>query len=239
MWQFAETVRGIADACAALGTPVTGGNVSFYNETAGRAIQPTPVIGMLGALPDATRAVATGFRAPGDAVVLLGRTDPADLGGSEYAWVARRALGGRPPPLDLTAEAALHDLLVGAAARGLLASAHDCSLGGLAVTLAESAIAGGLGVRIELGDGEPYRLLFSESPSRAVVSCAPARLAELVGLAEHHGVAATVLGEVGGDELALGPVTLALAEVAEVFEDALPNALAGAEAGGPGLNPPG
>jgi phosphoribosylformylglycinamidine synthase len=187
MWQFAESVRGIADACRALDTPVTGGNVSFYNESGDSAIWPTPTIGMLGLLEDHRLAVRTAFSA-GRSVYLLGETFP-ELGGSEFADVVLGKVSGRPPELDLARERALHRLIADAAGADLLSSAHDCGDGGLAVTLAESAIAGRTGFAIALpGDVPWYVTLFSESASRAVVSVAPGDAAALEAMASKHGV---------------------------------------------------
>ena len=216
MWSFQEALRGIADSCSALGLPVTGGNVSFYNETLGRAVHPTPVIGMLGVLEDATAAVGVAFRARGDVLALLGLTDPDDFGGGAYAAVINGALGGSPPHLDLEREGALHRLLAQAAAQRLLSSAHDLSGGGLAVALAESALAGGLGFRLTAAEPvvERHRWLFSESPSRALVSLAPENLDRLRAAAAALGVPMTPLGEVGGDTLDCGGFEVALAEAA-------------------------
>jgi phosphoribosylformylglycinamidine synthase len=223
MWQFAETVRGIGDACSELGTPVTGGNVSFYNETKGRAIYPTPVIGMLGILEDPSRSVGLGFGEMGDAILVAGVTSPDDLGGSEYAKVVNGVVGGMPPALDLAAEKALIAFLQAAAASGSLRSAHDPSMGGLAIAIAESALASGLGFRL---DGAlDHRGLFSESPSRAVLSCAPERVAELKALADGHGVPLERLGEVGGDDFDFGSFKLGKETATDVFENALPERL--------------
>ena len=219
MWQFAEATRGIADACSALETPVTGGNVSFYNETSGRAIYPTPVIGMLGALDELGDQVGMSFAAEGDAIVLLGTTDPADLGGSEYAKVVNGCVGGRPPQLDLDAERSLHLLLHAAARARLLASAHDLSKGGLVIALCESALRGGRGFEIEAGDD--HRSLFSESPSRAVVSCAPGSLNDLRLLADDRKVPFAELGRVGGGVLSFGSFEVTLDEARHVFETSL------------------
>lgn len=227
MWQFAEVIRGMAEACAALGTPVTSGNVSFYNETKGRPIHPTPVIGMLGGLDDATRSVGSAFVAPDEEIVLFGATDPQDFGGSEYASVVNGALGGRPPPVDLGAEAALHRLLARCAAGALVSSAHDCSAGGLAITLAESALRSGIGFSIDLGEGQPHRLLFSESASRAVVTCPAATLPALLEAAELVGFPATHLGRTGGPDLDLGAVSVSLVEAKTAFETAIPDLLEG------------
>jgi len=222
MWQFSETVRGISDACSGLGTPVTGGNVSFYNETKGRPIYPTPVIGMLGSLERADRAVGSAFVDDGDAIVLLGTTRDHDLGGSEYAKAVHGIVGGRPPQLNLGTERRLIELLVKAAMGGLLRSAHDPAGGGLAVALSESAIYGGRGFSVDLGAGEPHRTLFSESPSRAVVSCAPDGLDALLAAASDSGVPATVVGRVGGDRLDFGTFSVSLEDAKTLYETSLP-----------------
>jgi phosphoribosylformylglycinamidine synthase len=220
MWQFAETVRGISDVCNALNTPVTGGNVSFYNETAGRAIYPTPVIGMLGAMADASKALGIAFQAEGDVVYLLGRTDPTDLGGSEYAKVINGTVAGRPPKLDLTAERSLQVLLVTAAERTLLRSAHDLSEGGLAVAVCEAAAAASLGVSGG-GNDFTYRELFSESPSRAIVSCIPELEQDLLQLADRFGVPMTRLGTVGGRNIELGELVIPVDVVSTSLRDGL------------------
>jgi phosphoribosylformylglycinamidine synthase len=220
MWQFAETVRGISEVCNALNTPVTGGNVSFYNETAGRAIYPTPVIGMLGAMADASKALGIAFQAEGDVVYLLGRTDPTDLGGSEFAKVINETVAGRPPKLDLTAERSLQVLLVTAAERTLLRSAHDLSEGGLAVAVSEAASAADLGVSGG-GNDFTYRELFSESPSRAIVSCIPQREQDLLQLADRFGVPMTRLGLVGGRNIELGELVIPLEVVSTSLRDGL------------------
>jgi phosphoribosylformylglycinamidine synthase len=222
MWQFAESVRGISDACRALDTPVTGGNVSFYNESGGSAIWPTPVIGMLGLLEDHRFVVRPAFR-PGDLVYLLGETFP-ELGGSEFAEVVVGTISGRPPALDLDREGALHGLLVAAAGADLLTSAHDCSEGGLAIALAESAMAAGTGFAVTVpGDLPWYASLFSESASRAVVSVAPERATGLEDLAAAHGVACAPLGETGGPRMVFDTVfEVTVEEAARAYEDAIP-----------------
>jgi phosphoribosylformylglycinamidine synthase subunit PurL len=225
MWQFAEAVRGIADAARALDTPVTGGNVSFYNETQGRPIYPTPVIGMLGALESARRSVGLGWTGDEDIIVLLGRTDPNDFAGSVFAAVYHGTIAGRPPAVDLGAERGLHEVLVAGADRGLLASAHDLSGGGIAVGLAEASIAGGRGFSFDLPDGEPHGALFSESPTRAVVSCAAGNLDELLELADSVGIVATVAGRTGGEMLDFGAVAIDLKAARARWEDSLASAL--------------
>ena len=219
MWQFSEAVRGIADACRELGTPVTGGNVSFYNETNGRAIYPTPVIGMLGSMPDPASSVGLSFRAAGDAIVLLGSTQTSDFGGSEYAKTINGTVGGRPPRLDMEAERGLHRVLIEGAARGLFSSAHDCSEGGLAVTVAESALSGGIGFSLEVSEPS-HGAWFSESPSRAVVSCPQERVEAVRRLADEQGVPSSVLGSVGGDSLRYGTFEVPLDAATDVFEGA-------------------
>ncbi|HEY3884032.1 MAG TPA: phosphoribosylformylglycinamidine synthase subunit PurL, partial [Vicinamibacterales bacterium] len=174
MWQFAEAVEGIAEACRALEIPITGGNVSLYNETDGRAIYPTPVLGVIGLIDDASRVVTRVFQREGDAIVLLGE-NRIELGGSEFLKIVHGQLRGDAPDLDLEREAALQRLVAASAADGLLQSAHDCSDGGLAITLAESCFeTGGQGATIALNDvtggPDPSLLLFSESASRIVVS---------------------------------------------------------------------
>ncbi|WP_163513047.1 phosphoribosylformylglycinamidine synthase subunit PurL [Fodinicola acaciae] len=194
MWQFSQAVTGIADACQRLGTPVTGGNVSFYNQTGSTAIHPTPVVGVLGLIDDVTRRTPMGFRDDGDRLVLLGETRE-ELDGSEWAWVAHGHLGGKPPAVDLAAEQALGEVLIGAA--GLVSSAHDLSDGGLAVALVESMLRHGRGASVTLPAGQPaFVSLFSESAHRALVSVSADRLAELRSLADAHGVALTEIGQV-------------------------------------------
>jgi phosphoribosylformylglycinamidine synthase II len=224
MWQFREVVRGIGDACAALGTPVTGGNVSFYNETDGRSIFPTPVIGMLGVLDRAERAVAHAFGAAGDAIVLLGDSGAGGLAGSEYSKVLHGTIGGRLPRADLAGECRLLELLGDASSRDLLRSAHDVSGGGLAVCLAECSIAGGLGFSAAQ-TAVDHRVAFSESPGRAVVSCAPGSERELRAMARAVGVPARLLGAVGGDVCTLGGASITLDTARDAYEDALPRRL--------------
>jgi phosphoribosylformylglycinamidine synthase len=210
-FQFREACRGIADACRAFGTPVTGGNVSFYNESPTGAIDPTPTIGMVGLLERADRRVSSHFAAVGDDVLILGSTRGA-LGGSAYWSEIREFVGGSPPPVDLEAERRLQQFLVAAAERGLLRSAHDASDGGLLVALAEAAIGGGyapsgLGAEVDLeryAPGvEPDALLYGEDAGRVVVSADPAHSAALAELALEHSVPLYSAGRVGGRKLEL------------------------------------
>ncbi|VXC31602.1 phosphoribosylformylglycinamidine synthase subunit PurL [Nocardioides sp. AX2bis] len=209
MWQFAEACRGLKDACLALGTPVTGGNVSLYNQTAETPILPTPVVAVLGVLEDVARRTASHFAHAGEAVLLLGDTRE-ELSGSEWAHVVHDHLGGLPPLVDLDAEQALAALLVEASAGMLVTSAHDLSDGGLAQTLVEAAI-GGRGERVGctvaldgVAGGDPFVALFSESAARCVVTVSETGVEALIALATHHGVPLTLLGTTGGDALVVG-----------------------------------
>ena len=221
MWQFAEAVRGLADGCAALGVPVTGGNVSFYNQTGTVAIHPTPVVGVLGVHDDVRRRVSMAFGAEGDGIVLLGRT-AAEFGGSAWAHVLHGHLGGRPPVPDLDAERRLAGLLAAAAADGLLSAAHDLSDGGLAVALAESCLRGGAGCTVRL-PGDPFTALFSESAGRAIVTVRPGAEAAFGQLRDAHGVPGETIGTVGGDSLVVdGCFAIPLAELEAVHTQTLP-----------------
>ena len=207
-FQFREACRGIADACRAFETPVTGGNVSFYNESPTGAVDPTPTIGMVGLLEPVASRVPSHFRAPGDVIVVLGATR-GDLGGSAYWAELLEFVGGRPPVVDLAAERRLQLLLVAAARAGLLRSAHDCAEGGLAVALAEAAIGGpyaprSLGAGLDLSDyadGVPLEgLLYGEDGARAIVTCAPEAVAGLLALATERGVPVHRAGTVGAPD---------------------------------------
>ena len=221
MWQFAEAVRGLADACAALGVPVTGGNVSFYNQTGGTAIHPTPVIGVLGVHDDVRQRLSLGFREAGASVLLLGRT-AAEFGGSLWARIAHGHLGGRPPRVDLDAERQLAAVFAAAAAGGLLAAAHDLSDGGLAVALAECCLAGGAGCTVSLS-GDPFTSLFSESSARALVAVRPGCEAAFAGLCADRGVPAAVIGTTGGQHLAVtGGFSISLDELRAAHRQTLP-----------------
>ena len=208
MWQFRECVRGIADACRAFATPVTGGNVSFYNESPRGAVDPTPVIGMIGLLEHAGTITAA-FRDDRDAILLLGETRE-ELGGSEYLALIHRRKAGKSPRVDLARERALQQVMLAAAAQGLIKSAHDCSDGGLAVALAESCVADerrpvGAAIRLPQPRIRLDALLFGESAGRIVVSCEPHHVERLEQLARQHAVPAAVIGRVGGARLSIGP----------------------------------
>ena len=200
-WQLSEAVRGLGDACRALGLPVTGGNVSLYNESARGRIQPTPQIGVVGLLDDVRGAIGPAFRARGDVVLLVGESGPG-LVGSEYARVAGVAPEDGLPALDLDVEQRLQAFVIEAAARGLLASAQDVSGGGFAVALAESAIWGRVGAHVRLPvSSSPAVDLFGESPSRLIVSARPDRAVAVADLARDHGLPFVEIGTVGGDRL--------------------------------------
>ncbi|MHA6792219.1 phosphoribosylformylglycinamidine synthase subunit PurL [Pseudonocardia bannensis] len=223
MWQFSEAVRGLADGCAALGIPVTGGNVSFYNQTGDRAILPTPVIGVLGVIDDVARRVRSGFTGEGDVVVLLGTTAD-ELGGSEWAHVVHGHLGGRPPAVDLAAEQRLGALLAAAAADGVLTGSHDVSDGGLAQALVEASLVGGCGAAVELPAGlDPFVALFSESAGRALVTVAASDADAFLVRAAEAGVPGVRLGTVGGDSLAITDLpAIPLGELRAAWEGTLP-----------------
>jgi len=241
-YQFREACRGIGDACTAFGTPVTGGNVSLYNESPTGAIDPTPTIGMVGLLRDVRRRVSSHFQRTGDRILLLGETH-GHLGGSSYWEVVHRFVGGSPPPVDLDREVRLQRLLVAAADAGLLRSAHDCADGGLAVALAECCIGApytlaGMGARLRMARPEGMAaeaLLYGEDAGRVVVSAPPESVGPLSDLAAAHGVPCEAIGEVGGAEgrgaacqleieLAADPATLVwqVRELRQTYLDALP-----------------
>jgi len=202
-WQLSEGVRGLGDACRALGLPVTGGNVSLYNESPAGSIAPTPEIGVVGLLDDVGTLVGPAFRNVGDALVLVGDTTPG-LAASAYAALAGAALEDGPPSLDLARESAVQAFIREAIARGLVVSAQDVSGGGLAVALAECAVWSGLGAQVRLAlIGSPAVALFGESPSRLVVSCDPLHAPALELLARHFGLPVERIGSVGGDDLVI------------------------------------
>jgi phosphoribosylformylglycinamidine synthase subunit PurL len=229
MWQFSQVIDGITKACEELEVPITGGNVSFYNETLGEGIYPTPVLGIVGILEDVHKALRPDFREPGRTVLLLRASQPGDatdaeseFGSSEYAKEILGALWGYPPELELEKEAALQKALVEMARAGILDSAHDCSEGGLAVALAESAFAHGVGARVNLASGglSPQFVLFGEDASRVLVSCTQENLAAVQQLAVKYELAAEVLGETVPRqiEIALDGRTVVSADVPELLE---------------------
>ncbi|MEY3073241.1 MAG: hypothetical protein RLZZ353_1437 [Actinomycetota bacterium] len=235
MWELVEVVGGLGDACAALGAPVTGGNVSLYNATSGRPIPPTPVVGVVGVLDDAAQAVGRALCAPvdgavPDAVLLLGAPTAPGLAGSELRRLLDLPVGGVLAPVDEGLERRLAGVLAEAAAAGWLTSAGSVARGGLAAALVRAAVAGGTGVRIELpevaglADAVGRHLaqaLFSESPGRALVAVPAAHVDEVLAACAAADVPAARLGEVGGDTVALGPVVLDLDRVTTAHRTAL------------------
>ncbi|MFP5346799.1 MAG: phosphoribosylformylglycinamidine synthase subunit PurL, partial [Actinomycetes bacterium] len=232
MWQLAEAVKGLADGCKELGTPVTGGNVSLYNQTGDAAIHPTPVVGVLGVMDDVARRTPSGWRSPGQAIYLLGTTRE-ELSGSEWAWVVHGHLGGRPPRVELAAERLLGQLLVNASRDGLVDAAHDLSDGGLAQALVESCLRYGVGARVWLDevcerDGiSPFVALFSESVARAVVSVPRSeevRFTDMCTARRYPHARIGVVDAGGDDEAALdvqGLFSIPLTELREAWEPLL------------------
>jgi phosphoribosylformylglycinamidine synthase len=223
MWQLVEAIEGIAEACRDLEIPITGGNVSLYNETDGQAIYPTPVIGVVGVMEDASRVVTRAFQANGHAIVLLGE-DRGELGGSEYLKVVHGLVRGDAPAFDAAREARLIKLVTDAVSAGLLRSAHDCSDGGFAVTLAESCFnAGGIGASVALSSDVE---LFSESASRILVSVETSKEQALLERAAAAGVPARRIGTTGGSRIeifvnARKVVDVAVAEAENLWATAL------------------
>ncbi|MFJ5122218.1 phosphoribosylformylglycinamidine synthase subunit PurL [Kitasatospora sp. NPDC088548] len=214
MWQFAEATRGLADACLVLGTPVTGGNVSLYNQTGETAIHPTPVVAVLGVIDDVTRRTPIGFAEEGQLLYLLG--DTADeLGGSAWSQVVHDHLGGLPPKIDLERERLLGDILIAASRDGMIDAAHDLSDGGLGQALVESCLKGGHGARIIVPEGQdPFVFLFSESAGRAIVAVPRSEELRFNDMCTARGLPATRIGVVDGDVLDVqGQFTVSLAEL--------------------------
>ncbi len=235
-WQFKEAVAGIGEACRFFNTPVTGGNVSFYNESPNASVYPTPVIGMLGLIDDASLAVTSAFRNEGDVIILLGRTR-GHIGGSEFLSVVHGIVSGDAPDLDLETEKRLHTFLVEAARLRLLASAHDCSEGGIAVALAESCIGTGtapVGAETDVV-GEGIRsdfLLFGEDQSRAIISAAAANGHALIEMARKQNVPAQVIGRVGGSRLVIGKeIDVAVNDLLKSYTHAIGDRMESEEAG--------
>ena len=229
-YQLEQAIRGMAEACEKLGTPVVSGNVSLYNETSGEAVYPTPVVGMLGVIDDVSRVVPMAFQREGVDVLLLGvaslRGDANDLAGSEYLKLFHDGLVAGRPRIDLDLEVRVQRLVLAAARAGLLSSAHDCSRGGLAVALAESCIAGDAGVDASAVaiEGRLDAALFGEAPSRIVVSTADA--AAIERLAREHDVPFARLGRVAGVRLRIGAqADVPVADLRAEYEGGLPRAL--------------
>ncbi|WP_181309629.1 phosphoribosylformylglycinamidine synthase subunit PurL [Nocardioides campestrisoli] len=228
MWQFAEACRGLKDACAELGVPVTGGNVSLYNQTGETAILPTPVVAVLGVIQDVTRRTPSHFPAAGERLFLLGETRE-ELSGSEWAHVVHDHLGGTPPRVDLAAERALAELLVEASGAGVVTSAHDLSDGGLAQALAEASFKHGVGAEVSLAEvagGDAFVALFSESTARALVTATDEQAEAFTALAARHGVPVTAIGTTGGDAIAVeGEFSVPVATLRKAWSATMPAVL--------------
>ncbi|OME76130.1 phosphoribosylformylglycinamidine synthase II [Paenibacillus sp. FSL A5-0031] len=226
-WQLEKSADGMSEACVVLNTPVIGGNVSLYNENAKGAIYPTPVIGMVGLVHDIDHITTQGFKAEGDVIILVGETK-AEMGGSEFQYVTQGAAAGRPPEIDLATEKKVLDAVLGAIQKGLVASAHDLSEGGIAVAVAESCISGRLGAEVALSsDLRADHLLFSESQSRILLSAKPDQAAALQAWLTEQGVVHAQVGIVKGSSLTISvngksgiqaPVT----QLEKVWKDAIP-----------------
>lgn len=234
MWQFSEVVDGMAEACAAFGTPVTGGNVSFYNETDGRGIAPTPVIGMIGVIDNSRHIATQWFKSEGRAVILLGKT-ASDLGASIYVSATLGRVEGRVPELDLDLERRVQEVCLKIIQEELVESAHDCSDGGLAVAIAESCFSSyrreavGCEIRLE-GELSAAALLFSETPSRIVISAIDQQVGAILALAREHDVEASVIGRTKGERLIIQAngervIDRSVSEVESAWRGVLPRML--------------
>jgi phosphoribosylformylglycinamidine synthase len=239
MWQFSQTIDGITRACEELEIPITGGNVSFYNETLGEGIYPTPVLGVVGILENVHQAAKMPFASPGRTIVLLRAGDAGDItdaesefGSSEYAKEILGSLWGYPPQLDLEREAALQKAVIEMIQQGLVESVHDCSEGGLAVALAEKAFPKDIGARVDVASGGlPAEFaLFGEDASRILLSCDHGNLPRIKQIAGKFGIAADVIGETVPDRLQIAldgniVVSASVAELSNAYEMALESAL--------------
>jgi phosphoribosylformylglycinamidine synthase subunit PurL len=239
MWQFSQTIDGITKACEELEIPITGGNVSFYNDTLGEGIYPTPVLGVVGILDDVRKTAKMHFAAPGRTIVLLHAGEPADItdvesefGSSEYAKEILGDVWGYPPELDLEKEAVLQKTVIELIQQGLVDSVHDASDGGVTVALAESAFSKGVGARVNLASGglPAAFVLFGEDASRIVLSCDPGQLERIKRAACRNGVAADALGETIPERLEISidggvVVSAAVSDLNQAYESALESAL--------------
>lgn len=235
-WQFAKCIQGLSQACSTLNTPVISGNVSFYNENPKGAVDPSPMVGMVGLIEDAGKYVTQDFKNAGDVIVLLGE-NKADLSGSEYLYIVHKQKKGNPQ-IDIQKEKALQETVLSAIEAGIINSAHDCSEGGLATTLAESCITNAgkmLGATVKLdelkrGDIREDEILFGEAPSRIVVSLSKDNLAKLQKMAEGNSISCQVLGNVGTDKLEIQSqgntiIELPLAQLSDTWRNAIPRRL--------------
>jgi phosphoribosylformylglycinamidine synthase len=239
MWQFSQTIDGITKACEELEIPITGGNVSFYNETLGEGIYPTPVLGVVGILDDVHKAAKMHFSELGRTIVLLRAGEAGDItdaetefGSSEYAKEILGTLWGYPPELDLEDEASLQKAVIELIRQGLVDSVHDCSDGGLAVALAEKTFPKGVGARVNLAAEGLFGefVLFGEDASRIVISCDPANVARIKQVAADFGVTAETIGGTIPDRLEISidskvAVSAAVSDLSKAYERALESAL--------------
>jgi phosphoribosylformylglycinamidine synthase len=239
MWQFSQVIDGMTKACEELEVPITGGNVSFYNETLGEGIYPTPVVGIVGILEDVHKAMRSDFREPGRAILLLSGAEPGDMtdaesefGSSEYAKEILGAVWGYPPQLELEKEAALQKGLIEMIHAGLVDSAHDCSEGGVAVAFAKSAFPQGVGLKVDLAtQGLPAEfVLFGEDASRVMISCDRRNLLGIQQIAVKYGLSADIMGETTGQQVEIRidsqvVVSATVADLRESYESALERAL--------------
>jgi phosphoribosylformylglycinamidine synthase len=239
MWQFSQVIDGITKACEELDTPITGGNVSFYNETLGEGIYPTPVIGVVGLLEDVHKTAKMHFATAGRTIVLLRANESGDavdaeleFGSSEYAKEILGAVWGYPPELDLEQESTLQRALVALIRAGVVESVHDCADGGLAVALVESALPAGVGFTVKL-PRQPLALefvLFAEDASRVLISCDPMHLPRIQQVAEEYGIFTDVLGETESNNVEVsvdgqGLISASVQELRAAYEGALERAL--------------
>ena len=239
MWQFSQVIDGLTKACEELEVPITGGNVSFYNETLGEGIYPTPVLGVVGVLDDVQKAIGIDFRSSGRAILLIRGSEPGDItdaesefGSSEYAKELLGSVWGYPPELELEREAALQKALIEIIQAGLVESAHDCSDGGLAVTLAESGFAKSIGAKVKLPGNElPAEfVLFGEDPSRVVLSCDASNVSRIQQVAVKYALSAEQIGETVPEQLEIEVggqvvVSAAMKDLNATYEGALEEAL--------------
>lgn len=216
MWQFAESVRGLADACLELGLPVTGGNVSFYNQTGDVAILPTPIIGVLGVIDDVRTRTPMSYRESGLDLYLIGQTK-ADFAGSEWAYLHKER-GGLAPTADLVTAKRLHEFLVAGRNQRVFEAAHDLSQGGLAAGIVEMALKNGIGATLQLAN--PALELLSESPGRVVVAVRDG--SKLESLARAHDLPATKIGVTGSDSLIINSCQISLTELRDVYTQTFP-----------------
>jgi len=239
MWQFSQVIDGITKACEELETPITGGNVSFYNETLGEGIYPTPVIGIVGILDDVHKAVKPDVREPGRTILLMRGTESGDIidaqvefGSSEYAKEILGTVWGYPPALDLEREAALQKAMVEISQEGLVDSMHDCSGGGLAVALTKPGLAKGFGINVDLASNglPPEFVLFGEDASRVVISCDPDQVSRIKLVAEKYGLLTETIGQTASEVVEIkvdgkGVISARISDLQQEFEQSLETAL--------------